>query len=79
MVFDIHLDAVQTVVTPDRMRSRRTGVFGTVNYGIRPIGAALGGVTAGLVGIEPVIIAAAMEAPRPCIWLLGSGASSRGQ
>lgn len=36
MVFDIHLNAVQTVVTPDRMRSRSSGVFGTVNYGVRP-------------------------------------------
>ena len=72
MVFDIHLNAVQTVVTPDRMRSRRTGVFGTINYGIRPIGAALGGVTAGLVGIEPVIIAAAIGGTAAVFWLLGS-------
>ena len=71
-VFDIHLNAVQTVVTPDRMRSRRTGVFGTINYGIRPIGATLGGVTAGLVGIEPVIIAAAIGGTAAVFWLLGS-------
>lgn len=72
MVFDIHLNAVQTVVTPDRMRSRRTGVFGTINYGVRPIGAALGGLTAGLIGVEPVIIAAAVGGTMAALWLLGT-------
>lgn len=42
MLFDINLNAVQTAVIPNRMRSRVTGVFGTINYGVRPIGAALG-------------------------------------
>jgi MFS family permease len=72
MVFDIHLNAVQTVVTPDRMRSRSSGVFGTVNYGARPLGAALGGATAGLIGVAPVIIAAAVGGSLAVLWLLRS-------
>lgn len=72
MVFDIHLNAVQTVVTPDRMRSRCTGVFGTVNYGIRPLGATLGGLTAGLVGIGPVVVVAAAGGSLAALWLLRS-------
>lgn len=72
MVFDIHLNAVQTVVTPDRMRSRCVGVFGTVNYGVRPIGAALGGLVAGLAGTDLVIAAAAVGGTLAVLWLIGS-------
>lgn len=72
MVFDIHLNAVQTVVTPDTMRSRCTGVFGTINYGVRPLGATLGGLAAGLVGIGPVIIGSAVGGTLAVLWLVGS-------
>lgn len=72
MVFDIHLNAIQTIVTPDRMRSRRTGVFGTINYGVRPVGAALGGLTAGLLGVPTVIVSAAVGGSLAVLWLLRS-------
>lgn len=60
MMFDINLNAVQTAVIPDRMRSRVNGVFGTINYGIRPMGAALGGLVAQLIGVGPVIVVAGL-------------------
>jgi len=54
------------------MRSRCTGVFGTINYGVRPLGATLGGLAAGLVGIGPVIIGSALGGTLAALWLVGS-------
>jgi MFS family permease len=56
MVFDINLNALQAAVTPDRMRSRAAGAFSTVNYGIRPLGAALGGIAGEMLGIAPTLV-----------------------
>lgn len=72
MMFDVNLNAVQTAVIPDHMRSRVSGVFGTINYGIRPLGAALGGLLAQLVGVGPVIVIAAVGGSFACLWLVGS-------
>lgn len=72
MMFDINLNAVQTAVIPDRMRSRVIGVFGTINYGIRPLGAVLGGLVAQLIGVGPVIVGAAIGGTFACVWLVGS-------
>ena len=72
MMFDINLNAVQTAVIPDRMRSRITGVFGTINYGVRPLGAAFGGLLAQLIGVGSVIVIAAVGGSLACFWLVGS-------
>lgn len=72
MLFDINLNSVQTAVIPDRMRSRVTGVFGTINYGVRPLGAAAGGFAAQFVGIGPVIVIAAIGGSLAVLWLMRS-------
>ncbi|MFG2725336.1 hypothetical protein [Streptomyces canus] len=43
MWFDVPLNSLQTAVTPDSLRSRVTGAYSTVNYGIRLLGALAGG------------------------------------
>lgn len=70
MLFDVNLNSVQTAVIPDQMRSRVTGVFGTINYGVRPVGAALGGFLADRIGIGPVIVIAAIGGSLAFLWLL---------
>lgn len=72
MLFDINLNAVQTAVIPNRMRSRVTGVFGTINYGVRPIGAALGGLVAQQIGVATVIVGAAVGGSLAFLWLVRS-------
>ncbi len=72
MFYDINLNAVQTAVTPDAMRSRVAGAFATVNYGIRPLGAVVGGVAATLVGIGPTLVVAAVGGCLSVLWLVGS-------
>jgi MFS family permease len=72
MCFDIPLNALQTAVTPDGVRSRVAGAFATVNYGIRPLGAIIGGVLGSTVGIAPTMVVAAVGGSLAFLWLLPS-------
>lgn len=72
MLFDVNLNALQTAVTPDDMRSRVAGAFSTVNYGIRPLGAVVGGLAGQLVGVGPTMVVAAVGGSLSFLWLLRS-------
>ena len=72
MLFDINLNALQTAVVDDDMRSRVSGAFSTVNYGIRPIGALVGGLAGDLVGVGPTLVVAAVGGCLSVVWLLRS-------
>lgn len=72
MLFDINVNALQTAVTSDAMRSRVSGAFSSVNYGIRPLGAIVGGVGGDLIGIGPTLIIAAIGGSLSGLWLLRS-------
>ncbi|MEP6797806.1 MAG: MFS transporter [Lapillicoccus sp.] len=72
MVFDINLNALQTAVTPDDLRSRVAGAFSSVNYGVRPLGAVVGGVSGQLVGVGPTMVGAAIGGSLAFLWLLRS-------
>jgi MFS family permease len=72
MMFDINLNAVQTAVTADHMRSRVSGVFSTINYGSRPLGAVIGGVLGSWIGVRPTLLLAAAGGALCCLWLLPS-------
>ena len=72
MLFDINLNALQTAVVHDDMRSRASGAFSTVNYGIRPIGALAGGVAGDLIGVGPTLIVAAIGGSLSVLWLMRS-------
>ncbi len=72
MLFDINVNALQTAVTSDAMRSRVSGAFSSVNYGIRPLGAIVGGVAGDLIGVGPTLIIAAIGGSLSGLWLLPS-------
>ena len=72
MLFDINLNALQTTVTRDDLRSRVSGAFATVNYGIRPLGAIVGGVLGSLIGVGPTLVVAAAGGAMSTLWLLAS-------
>lgn len=52
MVLDISIGAIFAAVIPDTLRSRVTGAFQAVNYGVRPLGALLGGLLGSAVGLR---------------------------
>lgn len=72
MLFDVNVNAVMTAVIPDAVRARVQGAFTTVNYGTRPLGAALGGLLAGLVGTGPAIVVGSVAAAFSLVWLVRS-------
>jgi len=72
MCLDIPLNALMTAVTPDGIRSRVTGAFSTVNYGIRPAGAILGGLLGEWIGLAPTMVVAAVGGSLSVLWLLRS-------
>ena len=72
MLFDVNLNAVQTSVTPDEMRSRASGAFSTINYGVRPLGAIVGGLLGTTLGVRQTLFIAALGMATACIWLLTS-------
>ncbi|MFJ3336037.1 MFS transporter [Streptomyces sp. NPDC086766] len=72
MLFDVNLNSLQTAVIPDGMRSRVAGAYSTVNYGIRPIGALVGGMLATIIGLRTTLITAAVGGALSLLWLLPS-------
>ena len=55
MILDINVGAIIYARTPDRIRARAGGAFRFVNYGVRPIGALLGGMLGGAIGVREAI------------------------
>ncbi|OKJ05632.1 MFS transporter [Kitasatospora sp. CB01950] len=72
MLFDINLNSLQAAVIPDDLRSRVSGAFATVNYGIRPLGALTGGLLATAFGLRAALLVAAVGGALSALWLLVS-------
>jgi predicted MFS family arabinose efflux permease len=72
MFFDINLNSLQTAVIHDGIRSRVSGAYSAVNYGVRPIGAAVGGVLATTMGLRPTLVLAAVGGSPSLLWLIFS-------
>ncbi|MEV6168754.1 MFS transporter [Streptomyces sp. NPDC051954] len=72
MLFDINHNSLQAAVIPDDLRSRVAGAYGTVNYGVRPLGAVVGGVLAETVGLRATLVTAAVGGTLSLLWLLPS-------
>ncbi|MGI5216101.1 MFS transporter [Plantactinospora sp. CA-290183] len=72
MMMDITVGSVQTAATPEALLARVTGAKRTVNYGIRPIGALLGGTLGATLGVRPTLWIAAAGALLGALWLLPS-------
>jgi predicted MFS family arabinose efflux permease len=62
MLFDVNLNSIQALLTPHRLRARVAGVHRTINYGMRPLGAVLGGVLGEVIGLRPTLLIGALGA-----------------
>ncbi|MFY1693758.1 MFS transporter [Plantactinospora sp. WMMB782] len=70
MMIDITVGSLQVAATPERLLARVTGAKRTVNYGIRPIGALLGGTLGAALGVRPTLWIATVGAITGLFWIL---------
>lgn len=72
MILDINVGSIMFALTPDRLRSRATGAFNFVNWGIRPLGALAGGALGAVIGVRPTLWVGVLGALASVLWLLES-------
>jgi MFS family permease len=72
MILDINAGAMLQARTPDRIRARAGGTFRFINYGIRPIGALLGGALGSAFGVREALIFSTVAALSGVLWLIRS-------
>jgi MFS family permease len=72
MILDINVGAIIPALTPHRLRSRATGAFRFVNYGVRPLGSLIGGGLGSAIGLRPTLWIATVGAVAGALWLLPS-------
>jgi len=72
MVLDISFGSIKAALTPDRLRARAAGAYMVVNYGVRPLGALLGGLLGTWIGLQPTLWIASVGAIAGVLWLLPS-------
>ena len=72
MLLDIMAGTITAGTVPPALRSRVAGAFMVVNYGVRPLGTALGGVLGSTIGLRPTLWIATVGALAGLLWLLPS-------
>jgi len=72
MVLDITAGSIKAALVPDRLRARVSGAYMVVNYGVRPIGALVGGALGTWIGLRPTLWIASLGAIAGVLWLLPS-------
>jgi MFS family permease len=72
MMLDISGGAISAALVPDRLRARVSGSYNVVNYGVRPVGAFLGGLLGSTIGVRETLWIAAIGALAGFVWLLPS-------
>jgi MFS family permease len=72
MILDINVGAIIYARTPDRIRGRAGGAFRFINYGVRPVGALLGGALGTALGVREALFVGAIAATAGVLWLIGS-------
>jgi len=72
MCFDVPGNALQAAVTAERMRSRVSGAFSSINYGVRPLGALVGGLLGTWLGVRETLLISSAGGLLAVLWLIGS-------
>jgi Na+/melibiose symporter-like transporter len=72
MCFDVPLNALQTAVIHDQMRSRVAGAFSSINYGVRPFGAVVGGLLGTWLGVRETLLISSAGGLLAVLWLVRS-------
>jgi MFS family permease len=72
MVLDITAGSINAAVIPVHMRSRVSGAFTIVNYGVRPLGSLMAGAAATTIGVHATLWIATVGGALSALWLVPS-------
>jgi MFS family permease len=72
MILDISAASIFAALVPPRLRSRVSGAYTLVNYGVRPVGSLIGGFLGTALGLRPALWIATVGAMLGFLWLLPS-------
>jgi MFS family permease len=72
MILDISAASIFASLVPPRLRSRVSGAYTLVNYGVRPVGSVVGGFLGTQLGLKPALWIATAGAILGFLWLLPS-------
>jgi MFS family permease len=72
MMLDISAGTMFAALIPHRLRSRVSGAYSFVNYGVRPLGSLVGGGLGSTIGLRPTLWIGAVGALAGVLWLLPS-------
>jgi len=72
MILDISAASIFAALVPHRLRSRVSGAYTLVNYGVRPVGSLIGGFLGSAIGLRPTLWVATVGAIAGFLWLLSS-------
>jgi MFS family permease len=72
MMLDISAGAIAAAIVPARLRSRVSGAYMVVNYGVRPLGALVGGALGSWIGLRETLWIATAGALLGVLWLVPS-------
>jgi predicted MFS family arabinose efflux permease len=72
MLLDIMAGSLGAALIPPQLRSRVSGAFMVVNYGVRPVGTAIAGVLGSTIGVRPTLWIATVGSVGGVLWLLPS-------
>jgi predicted MFS family arabinose efflux permease len=69
MILDVNGNSLMLLRTPDRLRSRMSGTYRFVNYGVRPLGALIGGGLGTAIGLQTTLWIGVIGALGGVLWL----------
>jgi MFS family permease len=72
MLLDIMAGTISAGLVPTGLRSRVSGAFMVVNYGVRPLGTTVGGILGSTIGLRPTLWIATVGALAGLLWVLPS-------
>jgi MFS family permease len=72
MMLDIMAGTISAALIPPELRSRVSGAFMVVNYGVRPLGTTVAGILGTVIGVRSTLWIATLGALTGLLWLLPS-------